>query len=298
MEVSYQADLDTTIKLLKSWLTKQSSPEAMKWLDDKIKKISESKTPSAIYYMTFSSIPHYFGTDMLELSDADLKKAESVRKFWRPTNWSIAQAARAYFILTCSQEQLEAFDDTINKLLSAADIQELIAIYQTLPLFPYPEEFLLAGTNGIRSNMQSVFDSIALNNPYPQDYFTELAWNQLVLKTLFVESDLSKVVGLKRRANPTLAKALINTARERFAAGRPIKPELWCVVGFSTTKETLPLLQQLLEDKSPVLQEGAFIALDNSQLPEAKDILKKHPEKLNTLKETLQKVRDFAKSLV
>jgi hypothetical protein len=296
-EVIYQADLTTAPLLLKEWLTKQASKEALSWLEPKLKSIVSEK-PGPILYMTFSSMPDHFAKDMLKLSNEDLKKATSLRKHWQPYHWSLAQTARSYLLLAYAQHQLNFFKDTIDKLLSAADIQELITIYQALPLFPEPEKFLLAATNGIRSNMQSVFDAIALNNPYPENYFPELAWNQLILKTLFVESPIQQVIGLKRRVNPALARALINTAKERFAANRMIKPELWAIIGFSTTKEILPLLTPLLEDKSSVLADGAILALANCSLSEANSLMAKHPDKVTRLKPEIEKLREFSQRLL
>ena len=49
----------------------------------------------------------------------------------------------------------------------------------------------------------------------------------MVLKALFVGSELGPIAGLDDRANPELARILIDYARERWAAGRPVTPELW-----------------------------------------------------------------------
>ena len=49
----------------------------------------------------------------------------------------------------------------------------------------------------------------------------------MVLKALFVDSALAPITGLDERANPELARILIDYARERWAAGRPVTPELW-----------------------------------------------------------------------
>jgi hypothetical protein len=293
----YQADLDKAIALLKSLLIKQTPGDAITWLENKEKQINEDKS-NAIFFMTFSAISSYFGKVNLKLGKNEIEQAHAIRKYWTINRWSSAQAARAYLILNFARHRLTYFTDAMNKLISSADLQELIAIYQALPLFPYPGKFLLHATNGIRSNILSVFDSIALNNPYPSDYFDQIAWNQLVLKTLFVDSAAQEIIGLKRRANPDLSRALINTARERLAAHRPIKSELWYLVGLSADKEVWPLLKNLFEENDAVLRQGVLLACHHSSLPEAKKFLSEQNDHEKDIQDELKKLRSFDENLV
>ena len=56
-----------------------------------------------------------------------------------------------------------------------------------------------------------------------------------MLKALFVDAALHPIVGLDARANPTLARMLLDFADERRAAGRPVPAELWrCTLPFAT----------------------------------------------------------------
>lgn len=52
----------------------------------------------------------------------------------------------------------------------------------------------------------------------------------MILKALFVGSTLAPIVGLRDRANPELARILVDYAQERWAAGRPVTEELWISV--------------------------------------------------------------------
>ncbi len=298
-EVIYQADLDKLLNLLKNLLSQQAPDDAMAWLANKQTQIFEEKEEKSdhLYFMTFSAISSYFGKDLLKLTEEHLKQMNAIRKNWQPHDWSLSQTARTYLLLSFARSRLEHFKKTTDKLFGAADVNESIALYQALPLFPYPKQFLLHATNGIRSNMLSVFEAIALNNPYPADYFDEIAWNQVVLKTLFVESPIEKVVGLKQRANPLLAKALLNTARERLAADRPIKLELWCLLGLSADKEMLASLKECLKSENPLLKKGALLACHYCQLPEARDVLKNYVEDEKTIATDLQQLRPLEKSL-
>lgn len=292
----YQADLDKTLALLKNFLDKYSPTGAMQWLNDRVKNAVEINS-AANYFMTFSAIPRYFGKHIIELSADELQQAARIRQFWHPQGWSLTQLARSYLIIELTTQKPEHFIETLNKLFMNADIYELIDLYRALPVFAHPEKFLLHATNGIRSNMISVFEAIALNNPYPADYFNENAWNQLILKSLFLDSPIQQIIGLKRRANSTLAKALINTAHERFAANRSIKLELWYLVGISTNEEVWSLLKELTEENSPILQHGALLACDHCHVAEAKELLSQHTRK-KEIQNDLLKMRLFAEQIV
>lgn len=93
--------------------------------------------------------------------------------------------------------------------------------------------------------MTDVFNAIALYNFYPAAYFDELAWNQMILKALFVGSPLSKIQGLEQRTNLTLVTMLVNYARERLSANRSVSPELWQVVNRFANTAILADLKKL-----------------------------------------------------
>jgi hypothetical protein len=107
--------------------------------------------------------------------------------------------------------------------------------------------------------MKNVFEAIAHRNPYPSEQFSEPAWNQMVLKALFVGSPLWPIAGLDRRGNPELARMLCDYAHERWSAGRPVSPELWRCVGPHATGTMLQDLERVL--KKGTEQERAAVAL-------------------------------------
>jgi hypothetical protein len=292
-----QANLGQVLSFLKPIITRQSPKGAWDWLDYKLKQILSSET-DALYFMTFSAVSQYFGKSHLTTTEEEVKKANTLRKDWRIDRWSLTQTARTYLLLSFAEKYPERFNETLDKIIGAADMFELIAIYQAMSLFPNPDRYSLHATNGIRSNMISVFDAIALNNPYPADYFNDLAWKQVVLKTLFVDSRIEQVIGIKRRAHQDLGTALCNTVEERFAAHRPIKLEMWSILGLCADSDMVRKLKGFLEHKDPILQQGALIACDSSTLPEAKALMHQHEALQKDIQTELNAMRAFQASLV
>ena len=296
-KVIYQADLDKTLALFKEILSKQAI-DALQFIEKKQEEIITNKSNSA-YYITFSTLPQYLTVKEASYSKETLKTAAELRKNWDLSFWFLDQVARVYLMLLFAKFRLNDFNATLDKIINAADAHELITIYQAFPLFPYPECLLLHATNGIRCNMISAFNAIAVNNAYPADFFDEKAWDQLVLKALMVDSPIEKIIGLKRRANLTLAHALLNTARERLAAHRPIKLEIWYLIGVAADQEILKELKGFLEDKSEILQHGALIACNQSHLSGAKELLKQYAEQCQhrNIQENLLKIKVLDQSL-
>jgi hypothetical protein len=217
----------TIIELLSNWLARQMTKDDLYWLQQQQQKIASSNCSQRIFFTAFSAVPRYISKQELQLNEADLQIARAKCPGWLPQFWSLDLAARCLLVLSLTQREPEQFQKTLNRLFTAADVRELVALYQMLSLLPDAEQYRLQAAEGIRSNMTVVFNAVALNNPYPAAYLDELAWNQMVLKALFVGSSLKSIQGLDRRANHNLSEMLMDYARERQAAKRSVAPELW-----------------------------------------------------------------------
>ena len=229
--MSIQIDLknsQATFMLL-GWLETRIDDQAWQWLNQKLEAVTEVAQEKTLF-TAFSAVPRYLGKAALDLSTDELMAANEVIPGWKPGNWRVDQVGRTLLLLVFNSEDSDRYFTAINKILTAADVGETVAFYQSLPLLPHPEKFQLRAAEGVRTNMTSVFNAVALNNPYPAQYLDDLAWNQMVLKALFVGSPLHPIYGLERRNNPQLCQMLIDYADERLAAKRTVSPELWELV--------------------------------------------------------------------
>jgi hypothetical protein len=126
--------------------------------------------------------------------------------------------------------------------------------------------------------MRAVFEAVAHRNPYPREQFSENRWNHMVLKALFVGSTLAPIQGLDQRANPALMRMLCDYAHERWAAGRPVSPELWRCVGAFADAEALADLQRVLATGAATERRAAALALAACPDPQAKALLAAAPD--------------------
>ena len=154
----------SAIYLLHGWLTQRISTQGLTWLEQKIKQI-KSGVNTSMFFSAFSAVPRYIGKNDLELTIEELKAATTLRTGWNPSQWSVDQAARTLLILTLPQDDPEKYLRTLAQVFTAADVGELVALYQALPLLPYPEQLRDRAAEGVRSNMTAVFNAVALRNP-------------------------------------------------------------------------------------------------------------------------------------
>lgn len=260
--------------LLWEWLCRQVDPAARDWLTE---TATAAKGSDAALFKGVSLVHRRIGKADLSVGPEDRAAAEAARPGWDQTGWSTDQAARIWLLLEAGGIG-EAFAVRLKTLFSSADVAETIAFLRGLPLFPDPERHLFLAREGARSNMRPVFEAVAHRSPYPREMFDENAWNHMVLKALFVGAALWPIQGLDERANPELARILRDYAHERWAAGRPVTPELWRCVGRFADEEALGDLERLMQEGDEREREGAALALADCPLPRAQALLAAAPE--------------------
>lgn len=252
--------------VLEQWLDHRLSSEAKNWLEEKRRSLQEDRD----CYLAFALVPRKAGKADLNLTEDELKTASALCPGWRPVGWTIDQATRILLLLSGPKER---FTTRLDTLCATGDIGELVTLYQALPLYPDPPGLTKRAAEGVRTNIVPVFEAVAHFNPYPKTYFDEAAWNQMVLKALFIGSSLHPIQGLDERANEPLALTLIDYAHERWAAHRPVSPELWRCVGPFLKENWLPDVQRVWNSGEPMAKEAAGLALAASGLPGARAVL-------------------------
>jgi len=266
---------NTPLDLLKSWLQRQLADDAWQWLADSAEALGIGAADRDLY-LAVSLTPRKVGKDDLELTPDDFSAADAARPGWQPLGWSVDQAARLVLMLSASPDGAE-FARRLEQLCITGDVREQIAFYQGLPLYPEPDRYVARAGEGLRTNMKAVFEAVAHRNPYPAEHLGEVAWNQMVLKAIFVGSTLDPIQQLDARRNEDLARTLVDYAHERWAASRAIAPELWRMVGPFADADMVADLSRPLASDLKVEQQAAALALNECPLAAAKELLNSAP---------------------
>ncbi|HZM36605.1 MAG TPA: EboA domain-containing protein [Burkholderiales bacterium] len=253
-------------QLLRGWLRRQLDEPQNAWLDEQLANLEEDPSDGTLA-IALGMAPRRLGKADLQF---DAAAAREALEGWDPHGWSVVDAAR---VLMLSGLPAEGFGQRFQKLCRTADVAELVSLYRGLPLYPDPAALEPQVGEGLRSNMRSVFEAIAHRNPYPRRHFDQHRWNHMVLKALFIGSPLDPIQGVDERANPELARILCDFAHERWAASRPVPPDVWRCVGPFAEGQAVEDLSRVLNSENAEERRAAEAALLASRDPRARQLL-------------------------
>jgi hypothetical protein len=267
--------------LLAHIIENNASEKELQWLDSQ--NIKDNKALQKTFVLT----PRFISKKEVEIilenpivtkpKYGTLKtKASNIKK----QIWTLDRLVRVLLLTNVQNKNEEDYCQTIETLFETAEINEAVALYTALPYLQYPEKWLYRATEAVRSNMGPVFDAIAFQNPYPAKYFSEAAWNQLVLKCIFNDKPIHLIEGLEERANQNLANILSDFAHERWAAHRTIPPQVWRLVSKFITPTILEDIAKLFDSENIQNQKAATLVCKETHNQEAKNLLVKKKDDL------------------
>ena len=248
--------------------------ENRQWLLSKIEGIVETESTKDLY-LTYSLVPTKIRSDRelsLLLEDMELKAYLEVQ------GANLQQMARIYLLYKVLEAKEDFFRAKVANIIEVADKGELETFLKFLVLLPHPENYKVQAVEALRTNISTVFDAIALNNPYPALYFNEQQWNQMYLKAAFMQQNLNKIVQVEKRANKELTRIISDYAHERWAASREIDPCFWRPVGNFMDEKLIKDMKRLFGSDNMAEKKAAALCCFHSNLNEAKALLVEFPE--------------------
>lgn len=145
------------------------------------------------------------------LAEVDRLRAEGL---WPIAGWGLDELARA--ALLCRALAVSPSDTHLALLRSLylrGTIRERQALLRALARLPDPGRFVELAAEATQTHVVSVFEALALDNPYPARWLPRPLFDQMVRKALALRLPRERVLGLAERA----AAGAPATAR----AGRP-----------------------------------------------------------------------------
>jgi hypothetical protein len=193
---------------------------------------------------------------------------------------TLQQIGRIYLLYKVLEAKEAFFKAKVANIIEVADKSELETFLKFLVLLPHPENYKVQAVEALRTNISTVFDAIALNNPYPALYFNEQQWNQMYLKAAFMQQNLNEIVQVEKRGNKELARIISDYAHERWAASREIDPCFWRPVSNFMDDKILKDMKRLFSSDDIAERKAAALCCYHSNSNEAKTLLTGFPELL------------------
>ncbi len=282
---------DQPQKLLQLWLQQALSGDHWQWLSQRMAEV-RCRDSQREFDIAFGLIPRRLGNNDLKLDATQLATAAQACAGWDPSDWTIDSSARALLLMVMADKNIKAskkskhttdvtdvkkFGQLFSDLCRTADLSESIALYRSTALLPQSDALDAQMGEGLRTNIQAIFEAIAHRNPYPCKHFDQNRWNHMVLKALIIDSTLQPIQGLDKRANAELATTLCNYAHERWSAKRSVSPELWRCVGPYADDDMLEDLRRASQTDNNIEQQAALLAVSQCTTSGASEILSSHP---------------------
>lgn len=216
-------------------LFKQLNPMEIKWLDESTTLLIESQDKindllnlSAVVNRTFLSPMQLRHSLLITANNAEIIRILLIKI--------------ALHGLTQSEQGL-----LLKNYYRGADSSEKIAWLKGLFYIDEQGVALNTAISASRCNSLDEFSALALNNDYVIQYFPELNFNQLVLKSLFNGLDISCISALSSRLNTRLTNMCFSFAIEQALANRIPSASIWLAVKpDDLNDENSPLLTQYL----------------------------------------------------
>ncbi|MFK7994382.1 MAG: EboA domain-containing protein [Granulosicoccus sp.] len=212
--------------VLQTALMSQLPIDKQQWLSDQLALVAIEKSNRSVD-LAFGLCPRRLGKEALVLNNMQKGELHQCMPGWQLDGISVDAVAR--MLVITSFDDARQLAEQLTRLLRHAELSEQLALYRSLPLYPASATVNDRLADGLRSNISEVFEAIAHNNPYAAWHLDTHRFNHMVLKALFIDAKLAPIIQLEKRNNAELAQMLLDTARERRAASRPVSEELWAL---------------------------------------------------------------------
>jgi hypothetical protein len=184
------------------------------------------------FLLVFSSAGRHLGKGSIDIQAGEIERLEKSGLGWGLGRWSLDELGRV-LLLGAAVVALPSHRaaSLVEACYARGDNRERQAVLRALPFLPEAGRFVPLAVDACRTSVQTIFESIACENPFPADEFPDLNFNQMVLKAMFNGVALARIVRLGDRAGADLARMAADYAAERRAAGRTVPADIDLVLG-------------------------------------------------------------------
>ena len=210
-------------RVLSTSLRAGARPDAWAWLEAALAPSSRTALLDA-----YTRVPLRVGRGPLPLTADDVRQLRAVAPGIGFERWTVDDAARAWLLIAHRRSGVtgDGFVAAALECFEQGDAREQESWLRAIALWPEGQAFLPQAIDACRTNIVPVFEALACENPYPAAHFPDRNFNQVVLKAMFNNIALSRIVSLGSRLNAELTRMARDYGAERTAAGRSVPADI------------------------------------------------------------------------
>jgi hypothetical protein len=215
---------------LSAALEARARPEGLEWLREMSAAVAAD--PTALR-SRFPMVGRKVGREPLE-PGADPADVHA---------WTIDDAARTLLLVAAGA----GAEGELAELYRYGDAAERRGILRSLPYLDLEDRGLYLVDDAVRTNDTRLI--AAALGPYATQHLPDAAYDQAVLKCVFVGVPITGLDGIPARVTPDGARMLGAFVHERVAAGRDVPAEVWIVIDRYPPAEEIAAIERERESE-------------------------------------------------
>ena len=213
--------------VLEQWVLDRLPDESRAWLERALGGVRAAGPGGRDFAAAWSSGGRRLGRAALVLDEHDTRALVNDHATFIPAGWGTDELGRALLLLAATEGRPpDLLPPLVEDLYRKGEMREQQALMRVLGYLPDPGAYAGLAAEAVRSNVVSVVEALACDNPFPAAYMDGLAFSQMVLKVVFNGLPLARIVGLPARVDTELGRMAQAFIRERRAAGRTVSQDL------------------------------------------------------------------------
>lgn len=225
------------------------------------------------FIMNFGRVSRMIERREVQFSKDQLIEIRNYYPGFISDNWYTDVMVRAYLL---TQYPVENRESVVSKILSVANMKELVALYKGIYLLDDRYSYIDMMQKGVKTNMVNVFDAIALNNPFAAEFFDDVHWNKLVIKAIQMNRPIYQIYGIDHRKNEQLASGLLRYASESWNNGKNVTIELWRNIAGFVSGENISVVFEGIKQGTRMEKAALSKAILESSFPKGHFWLKEN----------------------